>query len=71
MRRFADGDPTRLKRLGARMSGQALVGVSLFLPHSVSDRRDTRHVAFEVVDSTGRAILSNGHAEIALLTYPA
>ncbi|WP_158644704.1 FAS1-like dehydratase domain-containing protein [Paracoccus jeotgali] len=64
VRRFADCDPTRLKRLGARMSGQALVGASLFLRHNVTDGPTMRRVAFDVVDGTGRTILSNGIAEI-------
>jgi acyl dehydratase len=65
IRRFAHGDPARLTRLGARMTGKALVGTSLFMRHRSSDAGDgSRLISFEVVDGQGHIILANGHAKI-------
>lgn len=65
IRQFADGDPARLTRLGARMTGKALVGTSLFMRHRATRAADgSQQVHFDVVDSQGQSILSNGYAEI-------
>lgn len=66
IRQFADGDPARLTRLGARMTGQALVGTTLYMRHRSRDADGRRKVGFDVVDAKGNPILSNGHAEISL-----
>ncbi|MCX7567964.1 MaoC/PaaZ C-terminal domain-containing protein [Sulfitobacter sp. F26169L] len=66
VRQFGQGDPARLTRLGARMTGKALVGASLFMRHRSVDAADgSRQISFEVIDDNGQIILANGHAEIA------
>lgn len=67
IRQFCGGDPARLRRLGARMSGKALVGDSLFL-RSQADPRPVAggvEVLFDVVNAEGKPVLSDGIAEIA------
>ncbi|SEO36606.1 MaoC like domain-containing protein [Salinihabitans flavidus] len=67
VRNFADGDPTRLTRLGARMTGKAFVGSELFMRHRVIDiHNGAKRVSFQVVDADNRPVLSNGLAEIDL-----
>lgn len=66
-RLFGDGDPTRLRRIGARMTGKALVGARLYLQHkAISCSGSTPNsIGFRVVDGQGAVILSNGIAEIS------
>lgn len=65
VRQFGGGDPARLSRLGARMTGKALVGADLFMRHRATDANDgTRQISFDVIDGQGQNILSNGYAEI-------
>lgn len=65
VRQFAKGDPTRLSRLGARMTGKAFVGTSLLMRHRATEAPDgSCQVSFEVVDTGGQTILANGYAEV-------
>ncbi|MBV6273428.1 MaoC family dehydratase N-terminal domain-containing protein [Alcaligenaceae bacterium CGII-47] len=67
IRHFGQGDPARLLRLGARMTGKALVGASLYLRYKVmpTDTSNAECISFQIVDEAGSPILSNGIAEIA------
>ncbi len=65
VRRFAQGDPARLSRLGARMTGKALVGTSLLMRHRTTETEDgSQQISFDVVDTQGQTILASGYAEI-------
>lgn len=66
IRLLADGDPTRLIRIGARMTGKALVGADLFFHYKLLPTivPGIASLAFQVVDGSCSPILSNGIAEI-------
>ncbi|NYT76938.1 MaoC family dehydratase N-terminal domain-containing protein [Alcaligenaceae bacterium] len=65
-RLFGEGDPARLKRLGARMTGKAVVGAHLYLHYKTMPKSgsDVNIICFSVVDQQGSIILSNGIAEV-------
>lgn len=67
IRLFGEGDPTRLRRIGARMTGKALVGARLYLQHKAISGCESEldSIGFRVVDGQGAVILSNGIAEIS------
>ena len=54
---LADGDPTRLRRLGGRFAGQAPVGTDLFLAVEPATETTSR---YQVTDGQGRIILADG-----------
>ncbi len=61
-----EGDPARLRRLGARMTGKALVGARLYLRYKAMPGNESGvdGICFSVVDGGGAVILSNGIAEV-------
>lgn len=64
IRRFAAGEPTRLRRLGGRMAGKALTGSRLAIRCEASaEPEHAGTVYFEVVDADGTVILADGIAE--------
>lgn len=64
IRLVANGDPLRLRRLGARMAGKALVGNELAIRcGTVSMSQEGVVVGFQVIDENNTEILAGGVAE--------
>lgn len=62
IRRYADGDPRRLKRFACRFTGMVIPGETITVRHR--DLGDGR-IEVDTVDARGKPVLSNGIAEIS------
>ncbi len=65
IRRFADGDPRRLKRLAGRFKAMIIPGSEVEVKSGVVDREGEQLVSFEVLNDAGQPAIAGGLAVIS------